>query len=68
MADQKTRQGGMPSGFFGRICGMMRDRMSQMGGSCCSCAEKMAEMMPGRRPVRTEKEESPEETGGNARQ
>jgi hypothetical protein len=46
MADQNTDRSKMFSGCFARMPEMMRNMMSKKGGSCCSWAETMAEMMP----------------------
>ena len=56
MADQNTDPSKKSSGCFAGMPEMMRNMMSKKGGSCCSLAETMAEMMPKCCAVRTEKE------------
>ncbi len=55
MADQNTERGKMSSCCFEKMPEMMRNMMSKKGGSCCSLAETMAEMMTECCPGRTEK-------------
>jgi hypothetical protein len=66
MADQNTERSKMSSGCFEKMPEMMRDMMSQKGGSCCSCAEKMTEMMRKCCPIHTQKENTAEEPDRDA--
>jgi hypothetical protein len=66
MADQNTDRSKMPSGCFGKMQEMMLNMMSKKGGSCCSCAETMTEMMRECRPDQTAKESPAEKQGQDA--
>ena len=66
MADQNTDRSKMSSGCFAEMPEMMRNMMSKKGGSCCSCAEAMTEMMQECCSVQTQKESPAEEQGQDA--
>jgi len=66
MADRNTDRSKMPSGCFAGMPEMMRNIMSKKGGSCCSCAEMMTEMMQECRSNQTEKRSPAEEQGQDA--
>ncbi len=66
MADQNTERRKMPSGCFAGMPETMRNMMSKKGGSCCTCAEMMIEMIQQCCPDQTEKRRPTEEQGQNA--
>ena len=66
MEDQNTGRSKMSSCCFAKMPEMMRNMMSQKGGSCFPCAEKVAEMMSECCQVQTQKESPAEESGQDA--
>jgi hypothetical protein len=66
MADPNTDRRKMSSGCFAGMPEMMRNIMSKKGGSCCSCAETMTEIVQECRSNQTEKQSPAEKQGQDA--